>query len=425
MAKLVVFGIPLIAALALCLVASRRRWAPSLLVALGVAVALRVAVVGISMAFHVAPYDFGVDFPVAADNVLNLRDPILNAREGGWHFLPMMAYVLAGQQWVTHVTGIDWAIIGRVVPIAADLVLTVLVGRLAPERGALRRFQWACNPLAIMVCALHGQLEPIALAFGVGALVVARTDRPRRAFVAGLLLGLSIAANSWPVLLAPGILLALPGLRRRVVAMLTTGVTLVLILLTEPLVTPDGRGFAGQMHEIVAALAHTKPVVGEWGWTALAAGGDQVVDPTLGRIGTLVLAAGVIAAMWWWRRADPVIFTAAVLLAFLICTHRLGTQYLLWPLPYLLARPMRGTWPAFVVATVWTAMGYLWLGGSGSYDTWIVRHEVWALSSVAVIVFLIYALPWARRRSTDVPVPGEPLRPDRDLVTDGGAARSG
>ena len=419
MAKLVVFGVPLVLGLVLCLVAGRRRWAPSLLVALGVAVALRVAVVGISMAFHVAPYDFGVDFPVAADNVLNLRDPVLNAREGGWHFLPMMAYVLAGQQWVSHVTGLDWAIIGRVVPIAADLALTVLVGRLAPERGALRRFQWACNPLAIMVCALHGQLEPIALAFGVGALIAARSDRPRRALVAGLLLALSIASNSWPVLLAPGILLALSSWRHRITAALTTGVALVVILLSEPLVTPDGRGFVGQMQEIIAALKHTKPVVGEWGWTALAEGGDQVIDPVVGSIGTLVLAAGVLAAMWWWRRADPLTFTVAVLLVFLICTHRLGTQYLLWPLPYLFARPTRGTWPAFVATTLWTGMGYLWLGGSGSYETWVLRHEVWALSSLVVIAFLIWALPWSRRRR-DLDVGATGARPpDRTLVANG------
>lgn len=417
MANLVIFAVPLIVALGVGLLAGRRRWAPSMLVALGVGAVLRLAVMGLAWRLEVHPYDFNVDFPVAADNVLNLRDPVLNAREGGWHFLPMMAYVLAGQRWVSQVTGLDWVIVGRLVPIAADLVLTALVGRLSVERGALRRFQWACNPLAIMVCSIHGQFEAIALAFGVAALIVARTDRPRRAVLAGLLLGLSIAANSWPVLLAPGILLALPGLRRRVTAALSTGAFLVALLVTEPLLLPDGgRTFAGHLQALAQAMAHTKPVVGDWGWTALVEGGEQTLDPAIGTIGTLVLVAGVLAAMWWWRRADPLTFTVAVLLAFLICTHRLGAQYLLWPLPFLLARPTRGAYPAWVVACLWSGIGYLWLGTTVTWNVWWMRHEVWALTSLAVIPVLIYALPWRRRRPESEPEPGAARQADRDLV---------
>lgn len=397
MSTLLIFGVPLALLLLLCLVAGRRRWAPSLAVALAVGAVLRIGVMVLAWRLRVNPYDFGVDFPVAADNVLHLRDPVLNAREGGWHFMPLMAYVLAGQRWVSQVTGLDWAIAGRLVPIASDLVLTVLVGRLSAGHGALRRFQWACNPLAILVCAFHGQLEPPALVFGVGALLIARSDRPRRAVLAGLLLGLSIATNSWPVLLAPGILLALPGLRRRVTAALTTGGVLVVTLISEPLVVPDGQGIVAQTYAIVRTLAHTRAVIGEWGWTAVATGGDQIVDPTIGTIGTFVLAAGLLAALWWWRRADPLTLTAAVLLAFLICTHRVGAQYLLWPLPYLFARPARGTWPAFAAVSLWAGMGYLWVSGHMSYETWLGRHAVWALSSLAVIAFLIYALPWRRR----------------------------
>lgn len=424
MANLLIFAVPLVVAVALCLVAGRRRWAPSMLAALAVGAVLRLIVMLLAWRFNVRPYDFGVDFPVAADNVLHLRDPVLNTREGGWHFLPMMAYVLAGQRWVSQITGLDWGIAGRLVPIAADLVLSVVIGRLSAERGALRRFQWACNPLAIMVCSVHGQLEPIALAFGVAALVVARSDRPRRAVLAGLLLGLSIAANTWPVLLAPGLLLALPGLRRKVTAALSTAAVLGGLVLTEPLLfSYGGLSYVSHLRALIATMAHTRPVVGGWGWTAIAEGGHQTVDPSIGTVGTLILAAGVLAAMWWWRRADPLTFTVAVLLAFLICTHRLGAQYLLWPLPYLLARPMRGTWAAVAAASAWSGIGYLWLGTTATWNVWWMRHEVWALSSLVVVPILIYALPWAHRRRPPepepVPVPAGERRPDRDLVRGG------
>ena len=413
-ANLVIFAGPLVVGLVLCLVAGRRRWAPSLAVTLAVAVTLRVIVLGIATWFHVAPYDFSSDFPIAADNILNGRDPVLNARVGGWHFLPLTAYVLAGQMKAGQLLGLDWAIAGRLVPVAADLVLTVLVGRLSLRNGSLRRFQWACNPLAIMVCAVHGQIESMALAFGVGALVVAYGGRERRgpgaAVLAGLLLGLAIAANSWPLLLLPGMVLALPGVRRRLTAAATAIGVCVVSLLTEPLLLQTGQdSYIGALRAIVGALAHTKPVVGDWGWTSIVEGGAQTVDPTIGSIGSLVLIAGLIAGVWWWRRADPLTFTVAVLLAFLICTHRLGAQYLLWPLPFLFARPTRGAWYATTAATIWAGIGYLWLGTAATWNVWWMRHEVWALSSLVVIPFLIAALPWGRRVA-------EPQLPDTGIT---------
>ena len=411
--NLLLFAGPLAVALVLCLVAGRRRWAPSLAVTLAVAVALRVLIMALATWLHVQPYDFSTDFPIAGDNILHGRDPVLHARVGGWHFLPLMAYVLGGQVKVAQLLGLDWAIVGRLVPIIADLVLTVLVGRLSVRDGSLRRFQWACNPLAIMVCSVHGQLEPIALALGVGALVVAYRGRERHgpapALVAGLLIGLAIAANSWPALLLPGVLLALPGVRRRLTALATAAGVCFLLLLTEPLLLQTGRqSYGAALGAIIGALAHTKPVVGDWGWTSIVEGGSQTVDPTTGAIGSVVLIAGLAAVVWIWRRADPLTFTVAVLLAFLICTHRLGAQYLLFPLPYLFARPTRGTWYATTAAVIWSAIGYLWLGTSATWNVWWMRHEVWSLSSLAVIPCLIAALPWRRRTADRPPDTGHP-----------------
>ena len=62
-------------------------------------------------------------------------------------------------------------------------MLIPLVGKLAGgPKASLRAFQYACNPLAILVASVHGQVEPVALVFGVAAFVVARgpgnPDRP-------------------------------------------------------------------------------------------------------------------------------------------------------------------------------------------------------------------------------------------------------
>lgn len=293
-------------------------------------------------------------------------------------------------------TGLSWNTTGHLVPIIADLVLMVLVGRLSRGKAALRRFQWACNPLAIMVCALHGQIEPVALALGVGAYLVARSQARDRGVYAGVLAGLAITSNSWPVLLLPGILLTLQVTRRRVIALTCAVAVPAVFLVTQPLFV---RPFSyGTLPDVVKALLHTRAVVGDWGWTTLATGGAQVEAPLLGKIGTLVLLAGIAAAVWWWRRADPIDLTIVILLAFLIVTHRLGSRYLLWPLPFLFARPTRGTPYLVLASSAWVWIGYVPMTVLAKRPgDWSAMHPWWAYSSLAVIPFVVWALPWARR----------------------------
>ena len=71
-----------------------------------------------------------------------------------------MAFVLAGELKLGQATHLPWPVVGRLAPVVADLILIPLIGKLATDRGPLRRFQYACNPLVILICAIHGQLEP-------------------------------------------------------------------------------------------------------------------------------------------------------------------------------------------------------------------------------------------------------------------------
>ncbi|GAA4142235.1 hypothetical protein GCM10022416_31030 [Actinomadura keratinilytica] len=386
-------GLPLTIGLVLAVAAARAGRRPPLAAALAVGALLRLVLLVIAARDGWQPYDLAEDFRSTADTVLDGRDPLVYLREGGWHFLPFLAYVLAGQRELGELLGVPWSVVGRAVPILCDLALIPLVGRLAadPDKSGLRAFQYACAPVGVMVSAIHGQFAPITLLLGVAALVVARDGghRAGRAHAAGILVGFAVTSASWAGLMLPGVLLALSGARSRLVAFVWTGVVPLVFLLSGCvfLGTP-----VGDLPATLAKSLSTRPVVGDWGWTAVATGGQQIVDPAYARPGLLILAAGVLAAAWWWRRADPAVLTLALLLAFLIATHRFGAQYLAWPMPYLIALAGRATWPAVTVSGAWAAFGYLYTTRLDEYG-WRDVHVWWAYSSLVVIALLVWALP--------------------------------
>lgn len=399
MSPALVVGPPLVAGLVLAIVAQRRGWAPPLWAALALGAVLRVIAMVWAAQDPSQPYDFAWDFTMAADEVLAGRNPTTHMREGGWHFLPFLAYVLAGQRELGDLLGLSWNASGRILPVLADLALIPLVAKLAGERGALRGFQYACVPLGVMVSGIHGQFPPLTLVFGVAALVVARTGRGHWA---GVLIGMSVSCTNWSVLLVPGVLLALPGTRERLKALAWTAAVPGLWLLSSAvfLDTP-----VTGLVDLARAIMSTRPVVGDWGWTAVVLGGEQTVSPALGRIGTIVLVAALLAAAWWWRGADPVDLTLVLLLVFLIFTYRLGAQYLMWPVPYLLARVRRPTWPLISLLSLWAAAGYLRFQPLTGL-TWYEFHRWWALSSLLIIPFLVAALPPRPGADRDGGTPG-------------------
>ncbi|MFF4190542.1 hypothetical protein [Nonomuraea sp. NPDC001831] len=426
----VLTGVVLVTGVVLALVAQWRDWRPPLYVAVLVGIAVRVLIMYTSAIDSWQPVDFMESFKPAGEAVLQGKDPVL-ASEGGWHFLPTIPYVYGILLWL----GIPWEYAGRLVTVVADIVLVPLVGKLAGgPKASLRAFQYALNPLAVLIASVHGQVEPVALVFGVAAFVVARgpgaPDRPgatvdvaglramarrpvatlrraltpgsddradlRRAMLAGLLMGLALCAKSWPIWLIPGMLLLLPHLRARIAALVITGIVPVFFLLTSPI-------FAGTTLDEIPAVIRTiqdiRPIVGEWGYSPWFTGGDWALMPGLASFGTKLIYVSVVAVLLLWRRADPIDLTTAILLVFMVMTPRLGAQYLLWFMPFLVARPTRWAWPAIVGTSFWAAYGYLYMTQFGVNDWWYL-HRDWSRASIVLLPVLLLAMPWVRRVST-------------------------
>ncbi|MEV0167916.1 hypothetical protein B0I32_13384 [Nonomuraea fuscirosea] len=450
-------GIVLVAGVALALVAQWRDWRPPLIVAILVGVAVRVLIMYTSAIDTWQPVDFVESFKPAGEAVLRGEDPVL-ASEGGWHFLPTIPYVYGILLWL----GIPWEYAGRLVTVVADIVLIPLVAKLAGgPKASLRALQYALNPIAVLVASVHGQVEPVALVFGVAAFVVARgpgdPDRPgmvtdvvakvragvaaygvkrsvprvigrggmlhrallpgdddraqlRRGALAGVLMGLALCAKSWPIWLIPGMLLLLPSLRARVAALFTTGLLPIFFLVTLPV-------FAGtslnQIPAVIDTIRDIRPIVGEWGWTPWFTGGSWDLRPELASFGTNLIYAAVVLVIVYWRRADPIDMTTAILLVFMVLTPRLGAQYLLWFMPFLVARPAKWAWAAILGCSIWAGYGYLVMTQFDSGGWWL-QHTYWSRASIVLLPILALAMPWGRRVAT---VPGLAASVGRSATT--------
>ncbi|WP_030165526.1 glycosyltransferase 87 family protein [Spirillospora albida] len=382
--------------LALAVLAQRRHWRPSPAVTLAVALGFRAVLLIIAAGSGWQPVDFEQGFQPAGEAILDGRDPVLSTN-GSWHFLPFVPYFYA----LGLAVGLPWEIAGRIWTVLADLVLVALVGRLAgPRTAALRRFQYACNPVALMVAVIHAQVEPISLVFLVAAYLVARKaaeETGRRAagsaVAAGALFGLALSAKSWPIILLPVVLAMLPGWRVRFYGLVAAGAVPLAFLVTLPLVVDtDWEAITN----VFGYLGGVRPIVGEWGWTALLTGGDWALVPAYSRIGQIILYTTLGVVAWLWRRADKVDMTTAMLLAFLVVTPRMGAQYLMWFMPFLVARPTRWATGAITAAALWAGSGYLLLTQFDE-STWWTMHSWWSRASILVIPWLVLAMPWERR----------------------------
>ncbi len=394
----------------LAYVAERRRWQPPLWVALVVGLALRLQLMW--QTHDIRPYDIYYDYHAAGLAVLHHQDPILHIRPSGWSFLPLYGFVLAGEVALQQTLHLSWIWAVRSFSLLADLAVIVMVGVVAGRRNAaLRRFQYACYPLALLYAAGRMDVTCLALALGAFALVLRQRSvvSTRRAVGAGVLLGLAVGVNSWPILLLPGLWIALPSIRTRLQA--TAGVAGVVgaLFVTMPLTVGTPVNYL--YHDARTILTYHGSI-GQFGWSAIVADFYRLhwfnaVSFTIGRVGSVFTLVAVVAAVWWWRRAHPLDMAIVTLCALIVATASFGAQYLLWPVPFLLARPTKRAWYYHTGVCAWTIISVAEWGLPTSLK--YTANVMLLGASVLVVPAIIAAMPWDRRVfARPGPQPGVP-----------------
>jgi hypothetical protein len=336
------------------------------------------------------------------------KDPLVHTLPFQWNFLPAMPYVWSV---LVHLH-LPWETTDKIPVILAEGLNTVLVAALATSRQRLRAFQYAVNPIALLVAGWHGQIDPIALSCGLLALLCLQRGAD---VAAGALVGLGIAIKSWPALFAIAVLRATRPARWPAVLAATVALPVALFVTMPVFVN-------GDLHEDAKIILGYRSFVGTWGWSGIVRmiGGEQIVGYTgtlqerEQHIGVVLFVIAFPVVLWVWRRAALGVFMLAVLLTFLVTTAGFGVQYLCWPLPLAIAYGTRRTWLYIAPAAILAASLYL------GHQPW--REDV-ALSIVAIIG-MVLALPFDQRIAparTNQPSPeGAPLWPRRLGVSEVG-----
>jgi hypothetical protein len=405
----------LIAAGVLVFIAERRGWRPPLWAALSVGLGFRLQ--ALLLTHMSSAYDISNDYRVVARSILHHQDPILHIRPSGWSYLPPYDFVLAGEMEMQRFLHISWLYAGRSFSLVSDLAVIVLVGVIAGTKtGALRRFQYACYPVAIFNSL--GRMESTCLALMLGSLaLVLHRDPPisgRRALGSGALLGLAVGVNSWPILFLPALWRALPSLHARLRATLGLGAVVGGLFVTMPLTV--GTPVRDLPRDAVAMLTY-HATAGTWGWSAVVTDLYRLhwyspASIVMGTVGSLITLAAAAAAVWWWRRAHPLDLASVAPCAVLATTASFGSQYLMWPVATLIALPPKRAWWFHASVNIWSIV----LIELPAFPGFIGHpaNQVLAVASVLVVAGMVLAMPWERRIS--LPAANRPATTERTDV---------
>ncbi|MBV9207524.1 MAG: hypothetical protein JO037_19470, partial [Actinobacteria bacterium] len=225
----------------------------------------------------------------------------------------------------------------------------------------------------------------------------------RRAGLAGMVFGLAVAAQTWPVVFGPAALLALSSWRRRLQFAAGAAGTAALLFVSLPVTvgTPVAK-----LPYIATRFFGTRPSFGEWGWSGVWLNVHPTTLPpwqdplwlTAGSIGTKAAVVAALLAVWWWRRAHPLDIATATTTVLVALTPSFGNQYLLWQAPSATARPARLSIPLQIALGTYAAVFYLPMQMLTTQN-WVNAKDVMMYVSLGAAAFMIAALPWSRRQA--------------------------
>ncbi|MEM0272107.1 MAG: hypothetical protein QW514_06175 [Thermoprotei archaeon] len=251
--------------------------------------------------------------------------------------------------------------------VAVYRVLSVRVG----ERTALK--QWAANPLALLVCCVWGQLDPIATALTLLSLDSYSRGRMTQAYLWAALGG---AIKLWPAVVIP-IYLA-QGVRLQRARLFRPVVLGVLPVAAASVGVYAYFGHPLQTLDILVYARSVPTYAGEfsvngltWQWILYFL--DSPPIPLFLIVGPIVYAAILVYA-YKKPEADPITLLIIVVLTLFLTYNYVNPQYFLWIVPLLiLQKRTNSVWIFTALPLIFVGLSYnvfYFLSPALLYDTY-------------------------------------------------------
>jgi len=273
----------------------------------------------------------------------------------------------------------------RLPSILADIGTVFFVSRLLPNAPKSHLVLLALNPVSILISGFHGNTDPVMICFVVASIYAATKDRFE---LAGVAFGMALNVKIVPLLFVPSFLFQ-PGLRRRLIFVVTSVATVLLFLLPY------------MSKEVITRVLGYQGVFVNWGPA-------HYLDLT-GRAPLYLLAVpmrysiiiGSIVLSYWLGRKGRSLFEicAAIVLLFYVLTPSIAMQYFAWGVPFvLLLGPIRAAL-FYISAGALIALQYhRWSSGSWYFaDSHSVlpvtaQSEFLSFAICVICAFLLYTL---------------------------------
>jgi hypothetical protein len=280
-----------------------------------------------------------------------------------------------------------WQVIRGIV-VAADVLACFALWWAGTRAGGPARGRWAAaiyalSPIAILIAGYHGQFDSLSTLFSVlAAGFLLRRPHP---VPAGVLLGIAMALKPFPALLVP-VLAWAPGLSWRG-RTLVAGIALAIVgVVTGPYLAQDAAavmrnvgGYGGLNDQGLGGVLRAL-------WYQRAS--NQYLPGAFGtEISTTTrwFALGAIALTFLLARDRPFVRTAgAVYLAFLGLFGGVSTQYLVWPLPWLLLSDL----------PLWWAVVYNLTASAGAIGFYLVYWPQMVLPGQWKVIPVVEHVPY-------------------------------
>jgi hypothetical protein len=358
-----------------------------------------VARLVVAFATHGLPYDihsFQLVHAALSSSPLHLYSTVNPNGNFHWPYPPAYLPFVVVTGWLGDLFG-GFTHIVRIPPMIADAALTWLVwiglqGRVSDGRRLLAAGTISLGPVFIAVSGYSAQIDSVAILPAVGALLVWERDQEgRRAWIAGLLIGIAAAVKTVPLVT---LLALLPTARSVREAATLVGVAVgVLVLALVPWLIADFAGVKGLRHYQGSpgmgglSLVVQPDLAHNWlnRYVRPSAATNWLFFRHASLLNVVALAGyAVFAAI---RRPQPRIAAAVLWLVLLAFGSGFFFQYLVWGLPFwLLAGYVRATVLLELVVSVPMLIFYLgpW-HSDGIVDVYIpIMLAVWVAWVVAI-----------------------------------------